>query len=278
MPLVWKPFSRVDLEPQWDTASYTASSLLRLPPELILMILEYLPPSAVLQFFLVSKRALLYADMFCAQNPHYFYRCCDPCDDTIDKRHLMIALAAKLSYSKYRELDMRWEVVSRIAHIAGLISLVPEDPTHTHTSNPRAPLQPVGHQFGLCEIILRVPDHVEAIDVWAMNLEGRHYVCGLGIQSISKYSVYGNKTGLLHRTNFPNGLIDSIGFATDALGIRCIQWSGSRNGGLDGAECWEGLSLKRESQEIRIIHDVSILEILVVRQTYLKRRHSNFDP
>ena len=223
------------------------------------MILEYLPPSHVIQFLRVSKGALIYTNKFCAQNPHYFYQCSDAFNNVI------IALIRRFSSSDYRELDMRWKIVSRIANIAALTPLIPKDSIDTMTLNPRAPLQPISHRFGLHEVIVRIPDHIKAIDVCSIVVEGHYYVCGIGFQSKATYSFYGNRTGLLQRSSFPNTVVDTFGFAVDALGMRCIKWGDFRlsSEGLDSIGCWEGLSLKHKRQEVRIIYDVSIQDIVI---------------
>lgn len=254
---------KLDLEPRWDAASDNISSLLRLPPEIMLMILEYLPPSHVIRFLGVSKQALLYSNEFCARNPHYFYYCSD---DSIDKRYLIIALAMRFSGSNYRELDLRWEVVSRIAKIARLASLIHENYIDTQTLNPRAPLQPFDHRFGLNEAVLQIPDYIDAVDVYSTFIKDHYYVCGIGFQSKKAYSFHGRRTGILQRSDFPDTAIDSIGFEVDALGIRRIKWGYSQGsfGGLANTGCWEGLSIKQKHQKIRIIYDVSIQGIVIL--------------
>lgn len=56
-----------------------------------------------------------------------FFNDSDAVGNIIDQRKLIIALAMKFSNTGYRGLDMRWEMVSKIAHIAELIRLIDQD-------------------------------------------------------------------------------------------------------------------------------------------------------
>lgn len=211
------------------------------------MILEYLWPSHVIRFLCASKRTLLYANEFCRRNPHYFYGCSDAVGSVADTRKLVIALAMEFSRFNYRELHSRYEIVSRVAEIARLVPLVDKDWTPERTLNPSAPLQFVGHQFGLHETILHIPDYIETVDIYSIFLNGHYYVCGIGFQSKTAYSFCGKQTRLLRRSSVLNDDLDNIGYAVDALGVRCLRW-GTCQGlteGPDSARCWEGFSRRQ---------------------------------
>lgn len=250
--------------------------LLQLPPEIIVMILGYLSPSDVIQFFCVGERALLYADEFCRRNPYHFYRCSDADGYIVDKRKLVISLAIEFSNSNYRQLDMRWEIVSKVANRAGLLLLVDKDCTAEKTLDPKAPLNFLSHRFGFHEVILQIPDDVETVEIFSVQLDSGNYVCGIGFQSKKTYSFCGKKTQLLRRVGFPVAAIDTIRFAVDELGIRSLTW-GSSQGLLEDPGCWEGFSLKQSRREIRIVHDVRGIQCsLKYMATHVDHRRLSF--
>lgn len=250
--------------------------LLQLPPEIIVMILGYLSPSDVIQFLRVSKHTLLYADEFCRQNPYHFYRCSDVDDYIVDKRKLIISLATKFSNSNYRQLDMRWEIMSKIANCSRLLPLIDKECTAEKTFDPKAPLHFLNHRFGFYEVILQIPGDVETVEIFSVQLDSGNYVCGIGFQSKETYSFCGKKTQLLRRVGFPVAAIDTIRFAVDELGIRSLTW-GTSQGLLEDPGCWEGFSLKQSRREIRIVHDVRGIQCsLEYMATHVDHRRLSF--
>ncbi|KAL4744895.1 hypothetical protein BDW72DRAFT_212010 [Aspergillus terricola var. indicus] len=235
------------------------------------MILKYLSPSDIVRFLRVNKRALLYADEFCRQNPYYFYNCVGTSDSIHDKRELVITLAARFSKSDYYELDSRWQIVSELGIIARLLPLINDNCTIEKTLNPRAPLESVDHRFGFHEVTLRIPDDIETVEMFSITLSGQRYVCGIGLRSKTTYSFYGNKTQFLYESNFPVAEMDTIGFAVDGLGVRSIQWGVSQEllRPLGSFECWEGFSRKQRRQEIRIVSDALKFRHIGWSQDYL---------
>ncbi|KAL4935986.1 hypothetical protein BDV06DRAFT_116155 [Aspergillus oleicola] len=235
---------------------HSSPALLRLPTEVILMILECLPPSHVIKFLLASKKVILYADEFCKRHPYYFYHCSDTVSNFSDKRKLIIALAMKFSISNYHVLDMRWQIVSKIAHIATLIPFIKQGGTPEKTLDPRAPLQFLNHHFGLHEAILQVPDDVKVVDVSSIILNSRYYVCGIGFRGETTYSFFGNKTRLVHTSSLDT-TVNTIRFAVDALGIRSLKW-GICPGipeDLGSSDWWEGFSRRQDTRKIKVICD-----------------------
>ncbi|KAL4983879.1 hypothetical protein BDW68DRAFT_181180 [Aspergillus falconensis] len=233
------------------------SPLLKLPAEVIMMILECFSPSQVIKFLLASKQIMLYANEFCKRHPYYFYRCNDTDINIRDKRKLIIALAMKFTKSNYHELDMRWKMVSKIAQIATLILLIEQDGTPEKTLDPRAPLQLLGHRFGLQEAILQIPDDVKAVDVSCIMLNGRHYVCGIRFRGGTTYPFFGKKTRLMHTSSLTIAMT-TIRFGVDALGVGFLEWGTCKgiSEGLGSSEWWQGFSLRQGARKIRIIHDV----------------------
>ncbi|KAL4927739.1 F-box protein [Aspergillus undulatus] len=228
---------------------------LRLPLEVVLMILGCLTPWDVIQFLLTSKQALLYATAFCRQNPHYFYRCSDTVGNENDERKLVIALAAKFSIAGHHELETRWEMVSKIARIAALVPYLGQDCAAERTLDPRAPLQLLDHHFGLREATLQIPDHVKAIDVNSIMLNGRRYVCGIGFQDGTANCFFGNKTGLLYKQCLTTAM-NTIKFAVDALGVRFLEWGTDKGLSKAGTSAWwEGFTQKQGCQKIKIVYD-----------------------
>lgn len=241
---------------QPDTVKHKLPFLLRLPPEVLILILQHLLPSDLIRFFNSSKQALSYTNLFCRLNPFYFYRCSIDTSNVIeDKRTLMVAL---LSWARYSELDARWEIVSRLSNLAELLSLVSTSRPTVSTLNPRAPLQFVNHQFGLHENVFDLPDQARLIEVCSTAIAGKHYVCGVGFGTTKTQSFFGNRTKWCHKFENSSATTETIGFAIDKLGIRSIKY-GSSPWSFDDPEtigCWEGLSIRKGYSKIRIVRDV----------------------
>ncbi|KAL5357282.1 hypothetical protein BJX96DRAFT_10566 [Aspergillus floccosus] len=221
------------------------------------MILAYLSPSDAIQLFLASKHLLLYADVFCDREPHYFYRFSGQDEDESDKRRLILAIAAKLPRPRHRELDLRWEIISKIAEIARVMPILYTSPIVVRSLDPIAPLQSLNHGYGLREIIVQLPEQIEAIDVSTMALDDRHYVCGIGLRNGTTYSFYGHKTEHLQTTRFSAVQENTMVFVQDELGTRSLRWGTcqSLQENLYDHKWWEACSMKQNLQEIRIVHD-----------------------
>ena len=198
---------------------------LRLPSEILVIVLEYLSPSDLVRFFRTSKEALSHANLFCRTNPFHFYRCSTNTTGTEeDKRILMIAFS---TWDRLCELDRRWEIVQRIAGNARLIPLLDGKSLPVPTFDPRAPLQTVSHRFGLCQDFLDIPDHAEVIEVSSIGLKGKRYVCGIGFVSGDSRVFCGNRTEHISMVNVSSPTIDTIELAVDALGVRSIKYGNS---------------------------------------------------
>ena len=131
------------------------------------MILEYLIPTDFVWFFRTSKRALSHANLFCHLNPLHFYRCnINPACTGKDERFLMIALS---TWPRVSELDTRWRVVRQAADLAKLLPFVEHDAPVGQKFNPRAPVQPANHQFGLHENFLDIPFDAKAMEVYSLE-------------------------------------------------------------------------------------------------------------
>ncbi|KAL4927743.1 uncharacterized protein BDV17DRAFT_116734 [Aspergillus undulatus] len=184
---------------------------------------------------------------------------------------MAITLATRFSRSNYYELDLRWQIVSKLATIAGLLPLINNNCTIEKTLNPRAPLKFLDHRFGFHEVTLQIPDDIETVEICSIMLSSQYYVCGIGFRSKTTYSFHGNKTQLLYKSSFPVAEMDTISFAVDGLGIRSIQWGVSQ--GVPKAPgsigYWEGFSLKQRRQEIRIVSDALKFRYIGWSQDYL---------
>ncbi|KAE8420923.1 hypothetical protein BDV36DRAFT_305859 [Aspergillus pseudocaelatus] len=230
-------------------------SLLRLPSEILTIVLEYLSPSDLVRFFRTSKEALFQANLFCRTNPFHFYRCSTNTTGTEeDKRLLMIAFS---TWDRLCELDRRWEIVKRVAGSAKLIPLLDGKRLPVPTFDPRAPLQAVSHRFGLCQDFLDIPDHAEVIEVSSIALEGKRYVCGIGFVSGNSRVFCGNRTEHIRMIDVSSPTIDTIELAVDALGVRSIKYGNLPwlFGDPSSICCWRGLSLRQNHQKIRIVRD-----------------------
>lgn len=224
------------------------------------MILEYLSPSDLIRFFRTNKRALFYANIFYRLNSLHFYRCgINITDVGNDIRILMISLS---TWHHFPELDARWQIVSKAAELAKLLLFVNESSQVVQTFNPRAPLQPIDHQFGLCEDFLKIPLTVKTIEICSIYLNGKHYACGIGFNTEKSRFFIGHETGRFHIINI-GATTETIGLAMDALGVRSIKYGNSQwlFGDPRSIDCWEGLSIGQENRKIRIIHDVSTIRL-----------------
>lgn len=240
------------------------------------MILEYLLPSDLVRVFRTSKWALSYANLFCRSNPLHFYRCNITATGTEkDKRILMIALS---TWDRIPELDVRWQIVKKAAELARLLPFVDEDSSSAQKFSPQAPLQPVNHRLGLCEDSFVIPLHAKTLTACSIQLEGKHYVCGIGFDTEESTLFFGHETKSLHTINISSTTTETIGIAVDALGVRSIKYGTSPwlFGDPRSICCWEGLSVRRGRRKIRAIHDVSPSS-LFMKTTHKDYRNSSSD-
>lgn len=266
---------------QSDTVKCDSSLLWSLPSEILQMILEYLSPSDLVRFFRMSKWALSYANLFCRLNPLHFYRCNITATDTEkDKRILMIALS---TWDRFAELDVKWQIVKKAAELAELLSFVNKNSFSAQKSSLQVSLEPVNHRFGLCEDSFVIPLHGKTLTACSIQLQGKHYVCGIGFDTEQSTLFFGHETENFHTINISSTTTETIGIAVDALGVRSIKYGTSSwlFGDPRSICCWEGLSVRRGQRKIRVIHDVStsssIHEVYSQKLQGLKLRYLSWD-
>ncbi|KAI1950604.1 hypothetical protein LOZ57_002167 [Ophidiomyces ophidiicola] len=244
------------------------SLLLRIPPEILLLILEYLAPSDLIRFFCTSKWALSFVDLFCRSNPFHFYRCdLNVAGDMGDKRILIIALS---TWPQFPELDTRWQVVREAAELAKLVPFMDQKGTAAQTFDPRAPLQLFNHNFGLYEDILDIPLNAKSITIYRIRLRGRHYVCGIGFDTGQSSLFIGNITTNFYTKTVPSTAAETIGIAVDALGLRSINYGACQPcfGNLESIDYWEGLSALK-FRDLSWHHKTPLFEETIL----MKNRH-----
>lgn len=224
-----------------------------------MIILKYLPPSALISFFCSSKQALAFADLFSQQHRWHFYRSIDIMSTSCYGQALMLAIFSEFSRTQYLGLDKRWELQSNVVPLAKYLCHIPENDRNLPTFNVRAPLQPVTHSFSFHRLVAKIPDKINAIEVHSRVLWGNRYVCGIGCQTGAGLQFFGNQSDVLDNVDISHQ-IDRIGFVMDALGIQTMKFGESRwsSGGPEDIRCWEGLSMRHGDTEIRIIQDVCV--------------------
>ncbi|RAL04039.1 F-box protein [Aspergillus ibericus CBS 121593] len=237
-------------------AHYGSTFLFKLPPEIMLLILQHLPPSDLVRFFRTSRQALSYASLFCQLNPLHFFRCSTGATNcSEDKQILMLALS---TWTRYEELDLRWQLVTKVCELAKLLSFLSDIGLAVGpTPNPRAPLLHVQHQHGLHEDLIEIPNNVKNIQVCSILLAGRRYICGIGVDTGESCLFYGNKTESLRTLDINNRELEAIGLAEDALGVRSMRCGTSPwvFGDPETLGCWGGLSVPQGRRKIQIIRD-----------------------
>lgn len=156
-------FRNWELEPRGAISN--RPTLLQLPPEISMIILKYLPPSALISFFCSSKQALTFADLFSQQHRWHFYRSIDIMSTSCYGQALMLAIFSEFSRTQYLGLDKRWELQSNVVPLAKYLCHIPENDRNLPTLNVRAPLQPVTHSFSFHRLVAKIPDKINAIEV-----------------------------------------------------------------------------------------------------------------
>ena len=240
------------------------SLLLRLPLEIILMILEILPPSSLIPFFCSSKQALSYAEPFCQQHPLQFYRYLDAkCPMRSQWPTLMLTLYSIFSPSQYSGLDQRWEVISKVVHRTKCMSFVPLGYSLFRTINPTSLFQSVNHPFGYEELVAEIPVNLKIIGLYHVWLDTGYYVCGMEFKSSQEtaYFLLGRRSKFHHKLCVSLIGSDIIRFITDPWGIKSImlgdsQWS---CGNPQSLGCWEGFTKRQADSRIRVVQDVRTL-------------------
>lgn len=154
---------------------------LQLPVEVMIMILNLLPPSSIMDFFRSRKQTFRYASAVLGQNPplqfHRYYT--GTSKSIADKQMLMFTLLSQFPRSHGPELDRRWELISEIVFLAKYASRIPHQLISPTTMDVRAPLQSVDYSFGFEKLIAEIPDDIDAITVYMVELRGNLYMSGL---------------------------------------------------------------------------------------------------
>lgn len=224
------------------------------------MVLSLLPPSSLISFFRLSEEALNYANIFFGRHPKQFYRCIDTEGIGGNARILILALSSQFPHVPCPELDIRWEIVSRVTYVAHLVSKIPKDRI-TPTVDVKAPLRSINHPFGFREVLAELPADLEEIRIHGIELEGHYYVCGIELLSKTAHQLLGSDSKLVYSIGVSQIEIDIIGFVVDSLGVRSLKFGRSpwALGNPESIRCWEGFNERREDRKIRIIQDASFL-------------------
>ena len=245
-----------------DAAHYNPTFLSKLPFEILIFILQYLSPSDLVRFFRTSKQALSYANLFCRLNPLHFFRCSTGATShSEDKRILMLALS---TWAHYQELDLRWQVVTKVCDLAKTLPFLSETGLAVGpTPDPRAPLRLVHHQYGLHEDLIEIPNNIKKFQACSILIAGRHYICGMGVDTTESSLFLGTKIQTLPTIDVNDRGIGTIGLAQDALGVRSMRYGTSPwlFGNPESLGCWGGLNVWQGSRRIRIIRDVRSINI-----------------
>ncbi|PYH28518.1 uncharacterized protein BO87DRAFT_381261 [Aspergillus neoniger CBS 115656] len=228
--------------------------LFKLPSEVLLLVLGYLSPSDLVRFFRTSKQALSYANVFCCSHPLHFFRCdAHTGKDSDDKRPLMIAFSI---WPRYHELDLRWQIVIKIAELARLLPLLDVKASAARDLDHEGPSL-IGFQYGLSEEFMDIPVTVKRLIGYAILLNDVYYVCGVGFIACGSESFIGSKTGSLRIIDICHYPTDEIWLAEDALGVRSLKYGNSPwlFGDPEYLGCWEGISLRHGPRRLRISRD-----------------------
>lgn len=135
----------------------------------------------------------------------------------------MLALSSEFTQAQFLGLDKRWELLAKVAHLAkhGSRVAVP-------TLDAKVPLQSINNPFVLQELAIDVPDGIKEIEAYMLVLEGKHYVCGIGMRTGATHLFIGNKSSISAKFNVAHIRIDIIGSVVDTLGIRGLKFDDSK--------------------------------------------------
>lgn len=261
-PILLNPLSiKLDLCNLQETV-YDRLNLLQLPPEILMMILQTLPPSSVLSFFCSSKKALSLANTFCDKRQLHFCGLVGTMElvgtkDTTDYRQMLLSIPK----SQDPELDQRWELLSKVTQLATYVVKIDRKCLLGPTLDMKAPLKFVHHPFGFKNLVADISDDVKSIEVYMRALYENHYVCGIRLDASTTHPIIvGNESKVSYKVDVSQFRIDTIRFTVDSLGLRALQFGGSQWSPRDPAQigCWEGFSRRRDTTKIQIVQDVSI--------------------
>lgn len=237
------------------------SRMSQLPPEVILMIFEMLPPSSLIKFFCSSLGALEYSSEVCNKLPQ-FHRCLDVGNCQRNKWPIMIQKTfSTFTPSKYASFDQRWEVVSNVSRRAKVVNSLSADSLLAPTVNPYDFFGWVNHSSGFQELLAHVPEALKTIGVYQVFIDGQSYVCGLELRTDTTHHLLGRNSALQHTMVVSQGEMGMIRFILDSLGVRSLRFANSSWSGGDPETlaCWEGLSKRQLGTDtIRVIQDVCI--------------------
>lgn len=221
------------------------------------MILSILPPSSIMNFFRSSKQAFRYANAVLDQGLLQFHRYTTASSGISYKQTLILTLLFEFPYPHCLALDRRWELTSKVVFLAKYASKIPEQ-LIAPTMDMRAPLRSINHSFGFKELIAEIPDDINAIRVYMVELGGNLYVSGLKFIAKTTRRLLGNQSEIFHDLDGLHLEVDTIRFVVDSLGLRSLKLGDSLWSSGHPRGCWEGFSKRQGDRMVRIVHDVSL--------------------
>ena len=155
--------------------------------------------------------------------------------------------------------------MARIADITKNIPKVSVRCLTAPTLDVRAPCRYVSHPFGFEELIIDIPDDARTIAVHMTVIHANNYVSFLEfLKSGDAHRDINRKSSTIVKIDFPPTAIHLLRFVVDGLGIRSLKF-GNSPWIVESPEsiqnCWEGFSMRRTVQRIRIVRDVRYFQL-----------------
>lgn len=258
LPLLPAHFSswlqELDISPK---SNHSASELLQLSTEVLLLILQNLALPELINFLSSSKQLLSYTSLaFTSRTMRVLQQFTG--SKSSDCHRTILALRSRFYRTRYVGFEERWRIILRVNDSASHIYRIrTANPTRqltlkTHGSITGSLLSKYEH------LILEIPsNHVEYCRIYTIDVDERKYIVAFKIQS----QVIGIKSSAFVDVFVPTSSFDLIGFGQDEIGIRSLKFGDSHwsHGSPDDLQCWEGYS-KREnsSSQFRILRDVRL--------------------
>lgn len=270
----------------------TVSPIQRLPAEIILMILSYLPLSALVAFLSASRQCLKWSHNL-MKEPSPFHRLYGGTIQSSDPEKLILALTSYIVRPKTRlqeghSLDRRWQSVVRnpaselhgldkrqeiFSAIEKVASLSPSLTSGSLYWDPPTACVLEPHQTSFDDpvhyriITIDVPEDLDEMQIFLTELRGKSYICGIKLLVRGKGVLEGRMSDSSTQVAISE-LPKRLFYGQDALGLRCLKFENTPwcGGSPPDLQCWEGINFRAlhtgaefepVSPRLRIVADVS---------------------
>ena len=200
-----------------------STGTLPLPPEVVLLILEYLPSETLINFFCTSAANLTFAPLYCRLHRWHLFPSIDLGSTRRDIQEAIDAVGRTFSSDQYLALDNNRRLSSLMGSLPDPLPAIPNS-SITTTWNMWDTSQEAPPAYGLKHRVANIPDDVVTAEIYTRFIRDDFYVCGIEWSSASGESLVGSASGRKTSISFTKA---TLYFIADPLGIKLMKFGES---------------------------------------------------